>query len=91
MRAKPLAVIARAIGEARGPHAVLHQPLEVHVGSYQLLLRREALAFGEQLGVLVDQRLAIPGEVGRGLAGACGDVDMRRDLRPECEAHSSRR
>ena len=49
-------------------HAVGDEPVEVDVGEDQLLLVGEALRLGELLAVLVDQRLAVPGEVGRRLA-----------------------
>ncbi len=61
--ASALGVIGRGVTEAGHSHAVLRQPLEVHVGDDELLLVREAPALGEQLAVLVDQGVTVPGEV----------------------------
>src|SRR5207244_10825069 len=53
------------------------QAAEVDVGKGELRLGREAPRFGEQRAVLVDERVAVPGEVGGGFALARGAVEIR--------------
>src|SRR5437868_6427254 len=66
---QPVAVVVERIAEVTGGRAVRDDPLEVDVTEDQLLLDREALGLGEALAALVDQSLAIPGQVGGRLAG----------------------
>ena len=71
-------VRARAVGE---------HPVEVDVGEQQLLVVGEALGLGDQVAVLVDHRLAVPGEVGRRLArGPPPCRCRRRSQRADCAA-----
>ena len=59
--------------------AVGGDPLEVEVGEDQLLVVGEALALGQQVAVLVDQRLPVPGQVGGRLAEPGGRVHVAGD------------
>jgi len=52
---------------------------EVDVGDDQLLLLGEPLRLGQQVAVLVDQRLPVPGEIGRRLAHTGGGVQIAGD------------
>ena len=67
------------VAEAVRARAVREHPVEVDVGDQQLLVVGEALGLGDQVAVLVDHRLAVPGEVGRRLAAARGGVDVGGD------------
>ena len=75
----PVAAIARRIVETGRAHPVLLQSLQVEVGGDHLLAIRKSLRFRQQFIVLVDQRMAIPGEVRRALARPSGRVEIRRD------------
>ncbi len=55
---------AHRIAERRHVHALAREPLQIDVGEDHVRIVGEALRFGQQFAVLVDQRLAIPGEVG---------------------------
>jgi hypothetical protein len=72
-------VVVDRVAVARGAGAVRHDPVEVEIGEDQLLAGREPGGLGEQVAVLVDQRLPVPGQIGRGLAHAGGGVDVTGD------------
>ena len=55
------------------------QPLQVDVGGDDLLVGGEPLGLGQQFVVLVDQRVAVPGQVGRRFARPGGGVEIRGD------------
>jgi hypothetical protein len=65
--------------EAGLAHPLAREPLEVDVGGDEVRAVREALGLGEQLAVLVGQRLAVPGEVGRRFSEPGRRVQVRRD------------
>ncbi len=67
----------RAVAEGAGAQAGVQQLLEVDVGGDQLWLAREALRFGQAVAALVDQRMGVEGQVGRGFARPGGGVDIR--------------
>ena len=67
-----------AVAETRPAHALLAQVIEVEVGRDEAALERKALRFDEALAVLVDQRVAVPGDIGRRFAGARRRVQIRR-------------
>src|SRR5207302_757224 len=69
---------ARGFGESVLPHAIGQQPVEIDVGERELRSSGEALRFGEQGPVLVDDRVAVPGEISGGLANACRAVQVGR-------------
>src|SRR5947207_864550 len=71
-------VAARAFGKGVLPHAVGEQPVEIDVGERELRGGGEALRFGKQGAVLVDDRVAVPGEIGGGLADARRAVQVGR-------------
>ena len=77
--AQPRCVRLRVVAEARHARAFLAQVIEVEVGGDQAGLGGEADRFREPLAVLVDQRVAVPGEVGGGLAGTRGGVQAAGD------------
>ena len=68
-RAHALRDIANRVLEAGQPHAVLGQPFEVQIGEDHLFAFGEALGLRQQLVVLVNQRLAVPSQVGSGFPG----------------------
>ncbi len=55
------------------------EPVEVEIGVDQLLLVGEADRLAEQVAVLADHRLAVPGQVGRRLRQAGGGVHVGGD------------
>src|SRR4051794_35260238 len=61
------------------PHAVGEQPAEVDVGERELRLVREASRLGEQVAVLEHHRVAVPCEVGGGLAQTRRAVEVGRN------------
>ena len=67
------------VAEGGRPHPVLHQPLEIKVGQQHLLLRREPCGLGQPFVVLVNDRLPIPGKVGRRLPWTGGGIEVGRD------------
>ncbi len=69
-------VVAGVVGEAGHPQAVGGKTSEVDVGHEELRLRGEALRLGEEVAVLVDQRVAVPCEVGGRLPGARRRIDV---------------
>ena len=82
-RERDVAERVRAIGmgtavvvERPHPPALLEQQVEVDVGHRPPVGVREALRLGEQHAVLVDGRLPVPRQVGRGLALAGGGVGV---------------
>ncbi len=62
--------------EGAHPGALLAQQVQVDVGDGAAVAVGEAVGLGEQDAVLVDQGLAVPGQVGGGLALAGGGVDV---------------
>ena len=65
--------------EARHPHAVLAQALQIDISDDQLRAICEALCLGETLTVFVDQALPVPGEVGGGFPKASRRIDIGGD------------
>ena len=72
-------MIGHGIVETSETHPVLREPLEVDVGQHDLLLGGEPLGLGEKFVVLVDDRVAIPGEIGGGFAGTGRGVEIGGD------------
>ena len=72
------AMVVDRVAEAARARPVGDEPVEVDVGEDQLLVLGEPLRLGEQLAVLVDQRLAVPGQVGGRLARARPPCTGRR-------------
>ena len=60
------------------PHPLARDALEVDISGEQVRAVDEALRLREQLSALVDQRLAIPGEIGARLADAGRGVEIGR-------------
>ena len=60
------------------PQPLRPQQVEVDVGHRALLLGREPLGLGQQPAVLVDHRLAVPGQIGGRLPLARRGVDVGR-------------
>ncbi len=80
--AKPGALVSqvpRIVAEGVRAHPLLADAAEINIGDRHLGVGREALGFGEQNAQLEDAGLAVPGEVGRRLAGAGGGVGISRD------------
>ncbi len=73
---QPRALALNGVAEGRLAHALLDEPLQVDLGAEHGGLVGEALGLGEQHAVLGDERVAVPGEVGGGLAGAGGRVEV---------------
>ena len=67
-RAHPLLVLLDRVAERVQAHALARDALEVDVGADEVRADNEPLRFGEQVAALVDQRLAVPAEVGRRFA-----------------------
>jgi hypothetical protein len=82
-------VVAHRVVERGHAHAVLGQPLQVQVREDDLLLVAEARALGQELVVLVDERVAVPRQVRGGLALPRGGVQIRAMHFPDCAAHRS--
>ncbi len=74
--------------EGRRAHPLEAKTAGVDVGDAQLPVGRKALGLREQVAELVDRPLAVPGEVGRALAGAGRRIDVGRKARADCERHS---
>ena len=72
----PVGVVAPVVVEGAHAAALGAQQLGVHVGDRPALPLGEALGLGEQDAVLVDHRLAVPGQVGGRLALAGRGVDV---------------
>jgi hypothetical protein len=72
-------VAQRRLAEGVLPHAVGGQASEVDVGKGELRRVGEAPGLGGQGAVLVDDRVAVPGEVGGRLAEARGAVEVGRE------------
>ncbi len=81
------AVIVGRVGEAARARTVGDHPIEVDVGEDHLLLLGEPVGLGDEVAVLADQRLAVPGDVGRRLALAGGGVHVPGD-RPARVGHA---
>jgi hypothetical protein len=58
-------------------HPLARQPLEVDIGEQQVRAVGKPLRFAQQFTVFIDQRLAIPGQIGRRFALAGGRVQVR--------------
>src|SRR5947207_1390686 len=67
---------ANEIAEAGLAHALLDESLEIDIGAHNLRCIAEAARFGEASAVLVDQRVAIPREIGGRFAGSGGGVHV---------------
>ena len=74
----PVVVGPPVVVEGALPDPLLAQPVEVDVGHGHPRPVGEPVALGEQVAALVDHRLAVPRQVGRGLALARGREDVRR-------------
>ena len=74
-----LPAIAGRVVKARRPHPVLEQPFQVNVRRDHLLAIGESLRFRQQLVVLVNQRVTIPGQVRGGFARASGRIQVGRN------------
>ncbi len=70
---------ADRVVEARHAHAVLGEALEVNVGDDDLLFGREAIRLGQQIVVLVNDGVAVPGEVGGRFARTRRRIEVGRD------------
>ena len=68
----------RRLAEAGLAQAFAHQPFQVDVGVDQVRVVGKARRFGQQLPVLADQRLAVPGQVGGRFALARRRIQVRR-------------
>ncbi len=65
------------LAEAVLAHAVLRDPVEIDVRGDELRAVGEAVRLGEQRPVLVDEPVAVPGEIGGRFAEAGGAVEIR--------------
>ena len=74
-----IAMQGGAVIEARHPHTILAQTLQIEIGAGVLRVIGKALGLGEHLAVLVDQTLSIPGEIGCRLPEAGSGIDIGRD------------
>ena len=79
----PFLVVGTSVGLGQGvvvegplPHPLLTQQVEVDVSQAVPGLGGEPVGLGQQGAVLVDHRLAVPGQVGARLPGAGGRVDV---------------
>ena len=68
--------VAPVVVEGALPHAVLPQQVEVDIGDGDLRTARKAGGLRQQRAVLPDLRLAVPGDLGRGFAGAGGGIGI---------------
>ena len=68
------------------PHALARDALEVDVGGDEVRAVDEALRLGEQVAVLVDQRLAVPAEVGGRFAEPGRRVQVGREAARRLQA-----
>ncbi len=79
-----------AIAEGVGAHALLTDAAEIDIGDRDLRAGAEPLGFGQVLADLEDAGLAVPGEIGRRLAGTGRGIgiggDAARRLRGAQEA-----
>ncbi|SOZ01697.1 conserved protein of unknown function [Cupriavidus taiwanensis] len=66
------------VAEGHLVHALAREPLDVDIGEQQVRGVGKALGLGQQLAVLADQRLAVPGQVGGRLALAGRGVQVGR-------------
>ena len=69
-------MVSAVVVEGAHSHALRTQQFGVDVGDAAPFPLGEALGFGQQDAVLVDHRLAVPSQVRRGLALACGREDV---------------
>src|SRR5215470_19854306 len=67
-RPQPFAFAAGCLAKTGLAHPLLRQALEIDLAADNLGLDRKALRLGNQVAVLVNERVTIPGEVGGGLA-----------------------
>lgn len=74
MQTLPLAL--DGLPEGRLPHAFLDQAVEVQLRAHELRLAPEPLRFGQDVAVLGDQRMPVPGQVGGGFAVASGGIQV---------------
>ena len=71
-----MARIDGGIVEGAEAHPFLHDTLDIDIGDGQRGLAQEAAGFGNRLAQLMDQALAVPGQVGRALADPGGRIDI---------------
>jgi hypothetical protein len=76
---QPVAVVVGGVSEGCHAHSVLREALKVDVDGDELFARGEALGLGQQLPVLVDEAVTVPGQVGGGFAGTGGGVRVGGD------------
>ncbi len=72
-------VVASSVMETGQAHSLLNQTFQVNVRRDDLLLSGEARGFGQFFAVLVNQRVAVPGQIGGGLARPGGGVEIGGD------------
>ncbi len=80
--AQALAVVVDRVTVAAGARAVGDDPVEVDVAGDQLLVVGEPLGLGEQVAVLVDHRLSVPGKVGGRFSEPGSGEDVGRHRAP---------
>ena len=69
----------RGLAEAGLAHPLLREAVEVDVGADELRLVAEALGLGQELAVLVDHGVAVPGQIGGRLAVARARIEVGRE------------
>ncbi len=74
--AQLVAVPRHALAEAILSHALLSQPLQVQLRHEELGIVTEAFRLGNQHAVLINHRMAVPGQIGRRFARSCGRVKV---------------
>ena len=89
--ADPSVVSAPVVVEGALAQPLLADPVEVDVDDGAARTVGEALRLRQQVAALVDHRLAVPGQVGRGLALAGRGIDVRRVAARAGRRTSSRR
>ena len=78
-RLNPLPAFGQRILKAGHPHPILPQPLEVDVGGDHLLAIGKPLRLRQQIAVLIDQGVSVPGQVGGGFPRPGGGVEIGGD------------
>ncbi len=73
------AVRLHAVAKGRPPHALLAQVVQIEVRRDEAALQRKAHRLGQPCAVLVDEGVAVPGQVGRRFAGTGRRVEIARD------------
>ena len=85
-RVQAALVVPAVVVEGTHPQPLGAQEVEVDVGYRTPGALGETLRLGEQPAVLVDHRLAVPGQIGAGLALTGRRVDIRRQTARGCRA-----